>query len=73
MADELPDNIDLNWIARRLVAINHTIDGLRTDVDILTRIVLRVDHTLDALREDVKSLWLSQGDLRRRIEALEEK
>lgn len=71
MAD-IPDNVDLNWIARRLVAVGAAVDGLRTDVDMLTRIVLRVDSTVDALRQDVKSLWLSYGDLRRRIEALEE-
>jgi hypothetical protein len=47
--------------------------ALRRDVDMLTRITLRVDSTLDALREDVKSLWLGHGDLRRRIEASEER
>ena len=69
---DIPDNVDLNWIARRLVAVGAAVDGLRTDVDMLTRIVLRVDATVDALRADVKTLWLSQGDLRRRVEALEE-
>jgi nicotinic acid phosphoribosyltransferase len=68
---DIPDNVDLNWIARHLTAIEASVNGLRTDVDMLTRIVLRVDSTLDALRADVKSLWLSQGDLRRRLEALE--
>jgi hypothetical protein len=68
---EIPDNVDLNWIARRLVAVNDAVNGLRTDVDMLTRIVLRVDNTMDALREDVKSLWLTHSDLRRRVEALE--
>jgi hypothetical protein len=39
----------------------------------LIRLVTRIDHTLDALREDIRSLWLNQGDLRRRIEVLEER
>jgi hypothetical protein len=68
---EIPDNVDLTWIARRLVAVGAAVDGLRIDVDMLTRIVLRVDNTVDALRHDVRDLWLGQGDLRRRIEALE--
>jgi len=70
MAD-IPDNVDLNWIARRLVALQDDTRALRTDMDMLTRMVVRMDHTLDAVREDIRSLWSSQGDLRRRIEMIE--
>jgi hypothetical protein len=73
---DIPDNVTLEWIARHLVEFRDETRGelraLRRDVDMLTRIVLRLDSTVDALREDIKSLWLGQGDLRRRIEALEE-
>jgi uncharacterized protein YaaN involved in tellurite resistance len=76
---DIPDNVDLTWIARHLIefrdemrAIRDDMRSIRTDMDILIRSVIRLDHTVDALREDIKSLWLSQGDLRRRIEALEE-
>ena len=87
MAD-IPDNVDLQWLARHLVefqqetrdsigvlgtrvtTIERDIRTMRTDMDILIRSVIRLDHTVDAMREDVKTLWLSQGDLRRRIEAL---
>lgn len=76
---ELPDNVDLQWVGHTLIAIQkqlttltHAVNAVRRDLDMQTRIILRVDSTLDALREDVKSLWLGQGDLRRRIEALEE-
>jgi hypothetical protein len=70
MAD-IPDNVDLNWIARRLMALQEDTRALRTDMDMLTRMVVRMDHTLDAVREDIRSLWGSQGDLRRRIETME--
>jgi chromosome segregation ATPase len=81
---ELPENVDLQWLARHLVEFRREtrdelalmradIRALRTDMDMLTRIVLRLDSTVNALREDIKSLWLNQGDLRRRIEALEER
>jgi hypothetical protein len=62
----------LEFISRQLDRVLDELRTLRRDVDMLTRIVLRVDSTVDALREDIKSLWLGQGDLRRRIEALEE-
>ena len=67
MAD-MPDNVDLNWIARRLLALQDDTRALRADMDMLTRMVVRMDHTLDAVPEDIRSLWSSQGDLRPRIE-----
>jgi hypothetical protein len=82
MAD-IPDNVDLQWLARHpvdsrqetrdeMASMRADIRTMRNDMDILIRSVIRLDHTVDAMREDVKTLWLSQGDLRRRIEALEE-
>jgi hypothetical protein len=68
-----PDNVDLQWIGRQIVALRDDMAALRRDVDMMTRIVLRLDSTVDALREDIKSLWLSQVDLRRRLETLESK
>ena len=82
MAD-IPDNVDLQWLRAILSSsgrrrgtkspgMRADIHTMRTDMDILIRSVIRLDHTVDAMREDIKTLWLSQGDLRRRIEALEE-
>jgi hypothetical protein len=68
----MAEDISLEFLSRQLDRVLTETRGMRTDIDMLTRIVLRVDHTIDALREDVKSLWLSHGDLRRRIEKLEE-
>src|SRR5271166_2976734 len=68
---EVPDNVDLNWIARQIVALRDDSRASRADMDMLIRIVTRLDHTVDAFREDVRTLWLNQGDLRRRLEALE--
>lgn len=76
---DIPENVDWQWIARNLAAVREEIGalrseiaGVRRDMDMTIRLVTRVDNTLTALREDVRDLWLSQGDLRRRIEALEE-
>jgi hypothetical protein len=81
---EIPENVDLHWLARDLVefrqetradvtAMRAEIAAMRRDLDMTIRLVTRVDHTLNALREDVRDLWLGQGELRRRIEALEER
>jgi len=67
-----PQVAGIPLIHRAIGELRDDMRALRRDVDMLTRITLRVDSTLDAIREDIKSLWLSHGDLRRRIEALEE-
>lgn len=65
--------ITLEFLAGQQKTILDEMRALRRDIDMLTRIVLRLDTTVDALREDIKSLWLSGGDLRRRLEAVEER
>jgi hypothetical protein len=74
---ELPDNVDLQWIGRHLTEFRDEMRAemrtLRRDMDMTIRLVTRIDTTLDALREDIRSLWLSHGELRQRIEALEDR
>ena len=70
---DVPENIDLNWIGRRLVALQDDSCALRSDMDMLVRIVVRLDNTVNALREDVRALWSSQRDLRQRLEAVEDR
>lgn len=65
--------VTLEFLAQQQVRILTELRTLRTDMDMLIRIVTRLDTTVDALREDIRTLWLSQGDLRRRLEALESK
>jgi len=68
---ELPENVTLDWLGREFIAQRDDMRALRTVMDMLIRLVTRVDHTLDAVREHIRSLWSQDGDLRRRIEALE--
>ena len=70
---ELPETVTLEWLGPQSAAQRDDLRALRTDTDMLIRLVTRIDHTLDALREDIRSLWVNQGDLRRRIEVLEER
>jgi hypothetical protein len=70
---DIPENIDLNWIGRRPVALQDDSCALRSDMDMLIRVVVRLDKTANALREDVRALWSSQRDLRQRIERVEDR
>lgn len=68
---ELPDNVDLRWLGRRLIGLADDVKALRGDMDILTRIIVRLDRNVDAIREDIRTLWGSNRDLRDRIDRLE--
>jgi hypothetical protein len=77
---ELPDNIDLQWIGRTMLAMRQDLHDLRTDLrhiredlDVVAMRVIRIDAAVTALRDDVRSLWEAHGDLRRRLETLESK
>jgi hypothetical protein len=87
MTDDLPDNVDLRWIGRTLIEFRDEIRDLgremrhlkdevraiRSDLDLLVLRVMRIDANVIALRDDVQTLFMTQGNLRRRVEALEEK
>ncbi len=70
---DIPENIDLNWLGRRVLALQDDSRAIRADMDMLIRLAIRMDHTLDAVREDIRALWTGQGELRRRIEAIEDR
>jgi hypothetical protein len=68
---EPPESVTLDWLGRQLIAQRYDLHALRADMGMLIWPVARVDHTLDAVCEDIRSLWSQNGDLRRRIEAVE--
>jgi hypothetical protein len=77
---DIPDNVDLNWIARTLLALRtdvsdlkHDMRVVREDLGALTMRVIRMDNELHALRDDVRTLFELHGDLRGRVEVLERK
>lgn len=84
---ELPDNVDLQWIARHLLGLRDDVTAMREesrdlkqeirrvreDLDVLTMRVMRIDANQTALRDDIRTLWLSHRDHRGRLEALESK
>jgi hypothetical protein len=68
---DIPDNIDLNWIARPLVGMRRDLQSLRTDVDIMAAILRRVDDNQNAFREEARLLFEMHRDLRSRVDAVE--
>jgi hypothetical protein len=68
---EVPDNVDLNWIARTLVAMRRDTQSLRDDVSVLAAILRRVDNNQAAFREELRALYELNRDLRARIETIE--
>ena len=68
---EVPDNVDLNWIARTLVTMRRDTQSLRDDVSVLAAILRRVDNNQVAFREELRALYDLHRDLRARIETIE--
>ena len=75
MTDDIPDNVDLKWIARHLVAVRDEVRDLksdmrhvREDLDVVAMRVIRIDATVTALRDDVRQLHEMHRDLRARVE-----
>ena len=82
---DIPDNVDLAWIARTLVGQRDGLAGLRADMrdvkndlrshredlGVLIMRVIRIDDQLHALRDDLRTLFDVQADLRRRVDDLE--
>jgi predicted nucleic acid-binding Zn-ribbon protein len=88
---ELPENVDLQWLARHLVefrretrdelqalsrdflGLRDETQGLRDQTGVLVASLLRVERNLSAVRQDIRVLFDADRDLRRRVEAHEER
>ena len=57
---DIPDNVDLQWIARHLVDFRAEtradIEQLKDEVFVLTALMQRMDHKLDRLTRRVDAL-----------------
>ena len=69
---ELPENVDLQWIGKTLIALQRDVRDMREDqrvmreqVDVVVMTSLRLERGLISLRDDVR-------DLRDRINRLED-
>jgi hypothetical protein len=60
MTDTLPDNVDLRWIGKAIIALRRDVRGLRDDIGVMAAILRRVENN-------------QTSDRRGRVETLEEK
>jgi hypothetical protein len=77
MADEsepqIPANVDLNWIARHILALRGELRSLHDDHAVTAAIVRRIDSNQVSYRDELAALYQLHAELRRRVEALEGK
>ena len=75
---EVPDNVDLNWIARTLIGLRDDVRDIKTDLrhvrddlDVVTMRVIRIDNAVSGLRDQIRALDDLHRELRGRVETLE--
>jgi hypothetical protein len=71
MSTDLPDTVDLNWIARALLAVQRDLLSLRDDVTVVTAILNRVDHNQSSFIEELRAMRVQQERVRSRVDRLE--
>jgi uncharacterized protein (DUF3084 family) len=71
-AEDMPDNVDLNWVARTLLAIQREVRSLRDDVTVASAILNRIDSNQTSFVEELRAMRTQQERVRKRIESLEQ-
>jgi hypothetical protein len=56
MSDEIPKNLDLHWIARRLVAIQRELADMQDDRIVTIAILQRLDATTASYIAEMRAL-----------------
>ena len=70
---EIPDNVDLQWIARTLAAMQDDMRSVKDQLFVQSGILMRLEHRDRTADGDAATLSMEIQRLRRRVEALEEK
>ncbi len=68
---DIPDAVDLKWIARHLIALQGDVRALRDDLAVAAAILRRVDNNQAAYRDELSALFDLHRELRGRVETLE--
>jgi hypothetical protein len=69
--DDIPEAVDLRWIAQHLVALRVEVRALRDDVEVVAAILRRVDNNQTGYRDELRALFDLHRDLRGRVETIE--
>jgi hypothetical protein len=71
MSADLPDTVDLIWIARTLLAVQRDLLSLRDDMTVVAAILARVDHSQSSFIEELRAMRVQQERVRSRVDRLE--
>ena len=68
---DLPENVDLQWIGREILALRRETRGLRDDIGVMAAILRRVENNQTADRDEWRGLFDAIRHLRERIDRVE--
>lgn len=68
---ELPENVDLQWIGREILALRRETRGLRDDIGVMAAILRRVENNQTSDREEWHGLFDAIRHLRERMDRVE--
>lgn len=68
---EVPDNVDLAWIGRRLMTMGHDIVALRDAVDVLTAMAIRHENSIQTVVHELRALHRQGARFSDRLRRLE--
>jgi hypothetical protein len=63
---DLPENVDLQWIGRTLLA-------MRDDMTVMAAVLRRLDNAQTDFRDEMRALFDMHRQLRSRVDAVEER
>jgi hypothetical protein len=67
---DLPENVDLQWIGRAIVAMREDIASIREDMLVMGAVLNRVDATVTRLLPELRAMRSQHDRMRMRLDAL---
>jgi hypothetical protein len=67
---DLPENVDLQWIGRAIVAMREDIASVREDMLVMGAVLNRVDATVTRLLPELRAMRSQHDRMRMRLDAL---
>ena len=69
---DLPENVTLEWLGRRLLAQDRKLQALQDDVSVIVATLRRLDNAHADDREEMRPLFDLHRELRKRVETVED-
>ncbi len=69
---DLPETVDLQWLARTLLSLQSDVRSLRDDMPVIAAVLNRLDSNQSALISEFRAVRSQHDRLRNRVEVLEQ-